>query len=141
MADSSLFCPFCTAQSLEEPLLAHTDTVIAFRDIFPSAPGHILVVPRRHIGKLSQLTEEESSALWRTAMNLLSEQQATDSHMDFTVGVNDGVHAGQTIPHCHLHVIPRHAGDTPEPKGGIRWVIPSTAPYWKSNETSKRGKA
>jgi diadenosine tetraphosphate (Ap4A) HIT family hydrolase len=49
----------------------------------------------------------------------------------FNIGINDGVAAGQTVPHVHIHVIPRYYGDVPDPRGGIRWVIPDNAPYWK----------
>ena len=49
----------------------------------------------------------------------------------FTIGVNDGVAAGQTVPHAHVHVIPRWGGDVPDPRGGVRWVIPGKADYWR----------
>ena len=48
----------------------------------------------------------------------------------FNVGVNDGPAAGQTIPHAHIHVIPRRTGDVPDARGGVRWVIPGKADYW-----------
>lgn len=51
----------------------------------------------------------------------------------FTIGINDGEAAGQTIPHAHVHVIPRFAGDVPDPRGGIRWVIPARAAYWEGD--------
>jgi diadenosine tetraphosphate (Ap4A) HIT family hydrolase len=128
-------CPLCGAaagSSGERARLAVTDHVAAFEDVFPSALGHTLVVPKRHVGKLADLTAEESAGLWAVAMTLLSAAQAAEPDVDFTVGVNDGPLAGQTIGHVHLHIIPRRLGDVPDPKGGIRWVIPSTAPYWES---------
>ncbi len=51
----------------------------------------------------------------------------------FNIGVNDGEAAGQTVGHAHIHVIPRYAGDVPDPRGGIRWVIPDRAPYWDAD--------
>jgi diadenosine tetraphosphate (Ap4A) HIT family hydrolase len=51
----------------------------------------------------------------------------------FTIGVNDGEAAGQTVGHAHIHVIPRYAGDVPDPRGGVRWVIPDRAPYWEQD--------
>ena len=48
----------------------------------------------------------------------------------FNVGVNDGPAAGQTVPHAHVHIIPRRAGDVPDPRGGVRWVVPAKAQYW-----------
>lgn len=48
----------------------------------------------------------------------------------FNLGINDGAAAGQTVAHLHLHLIPRYRGDTPDPRGGIRWIIPDRAAYW-----------
>ena len=52
------------------------------------------------------------------------------SHEAFNVGVNAGAAAGQTVDHAHVHLIPRYEGDVPDPRGGVRWVIPERAPYW-----------
>ena len=87
-------------------------------------------MPRRHESNLFALAPEEQADLWalvRTVRNRLAEELHTD---DFTVGANVGVAAGQTVLHAHIHVIPRFAGDVPDPRGGIRWVIPSRAAYW-----------
>jgi diadenosine tetraphosphate (Ap4A) HIT family hydrolase len=54
----------------------------------------------------------------------------------FTIGMNLGEAAGQTVPHAHVHVIPRFVGDVPDPRGGIRWVIPGRAAYWRSDQRS-----
>ena len=102
----------------------------AFPDAFPVAPGHVLVIPRRHEPDLFALTPEEQSDLWalvRVVGHRLADELRT---RDFTVGANVGVAAGQTILHAHIHVIPRFPGDVPDPRGGIRWVIPSRAAYW-----------
>lgn len=126
-------CPFCTfvLPGLERPFLAQTEHVVAFEDAYPSAPGHVLVIPRRHVGRVLDLTDEEFHDLWYVARAQLRrlEGYATAA---YTIGVNDGVAAGQTVPHVHLHVIPRHLGDTAESRGGIRWAIPETAAYWES---------
>jgi 8-oxo-dGTP diphosphatase len=83
---------------------------------------------------LSELDPDIQAAVWeavRQTRELLKEQYAPDG---FNIGLNDGKAAGQTVPHAHVHVIPRYEGDVPDPRGGIRWVIPERAAYW-SNKT------
>lgn len=69
-------------------------------------------------------------------MRLLNEAKqdiARDCHPDgWNIGINDGSAAGQTVPHLHIHLIPRYAGDSADPRGGVRWVIPGKAKYWDS---------
>ncbi len=55
------------------------------------------------------------------------------SPASFNIGINDGPEAGQTVPHLHMHLIPRFKGDVPDPRGGIRWIIPDKADYWSQN--------
>ena len=77
-----------------------------------------------------ELTSEELATLWAqvaTVRTLLAEKYRPDG---FNIGVNDGAAAGQTVPHAHVHVIPRREGDVPDPRGGIRWVVPIKAKYW-----------
>jgi diadenosine tetraphosphate (Ap4A) HIT family hydrolase len=61
---------------------------------------------------------------------LLSQQL---SPAGFNIGINDGEAAGQTVPHAHVHIIPRFPGDVPDPRGGVRWVIPDNAVYWENS--------
>lgn len=123
-------CPFCLVVDRTDPrpLRAESSHVVAFADAFPSAPGHLLVVPRRHVARLSDLDADERAQLWQVALGLIDRQEDPDA---FTVGVNDGTAAGQTVPHVHLHVIPRHHGDTDDPRGGVRLVLGDTARYWQ----------
>jgi diadenosine tetraphosphate (Ap4A) HIT family hydrolase len=102
-------CPFCILSS-ERVWLAN-DHAVAFRDGFPISPGHTLVIPRRHYASVFEVPPEVSTA-------------------GFNVGVNDGIAAGQTVMHGHVHVIPRSDGDVADPRGGIRWVVPDKAVYW-----------
>jgi diadenosine tetraphosphate (Ap4A) HIT family hydrolase len=104
---------------------------VAFDDAFPSAPGHTLVVPRRHVGRLLDLTERESAELWGLARDQLARLESTGPDA-YTVGVNDGPAAGQTVAHVHLHLIPRRFGDVTDARGGLRWVLPNSAPYWRT---------
>jgi diadenosine tetraphosphate (Ap4A) HIT family hydrolase len=124
-------CPFCDSvlPGIDRPLLSFTPHTAAFEDAFPSAPGHVLVIPRRHVGRVLDLTDEEFADLWAVARDQLRRLQVGNPDA-FTIGINDGAAAGQTVAHVHLHIIPRHHGDTAETKGGVRWVLPETAPYW-----------
>lgn len=85
--------------------------------------GHIIVVPRRHVGDFFEMTSEEQAAvldLLRQAKKLI---QATHAPDGYNIGVNVGLAAGQSRMHVHVHLIPRYAGDVPNPAGGIRCVL------------------
>lgn len=113
-------CPFCT---IERALLIDTPLVIAFFDAYPASPGHALVVPRRHIADYFDCTDEEKAALW-AAVDRVREMLAVSHRPDgFNIGINVGAAAGQTVFHCHVHVIPRHHGDVPDPRGGVRHAV------------------
>ena len=93
-------------------------------------PGHTLVVPRRHVASIFELTEEEWGAVW-SMVGVVRRELADEEVPDgFNIGVNDGTAAGQTIAHAHVHVIPRRTGDVEDPRGGVRWVIPAKVRYW-----------
>jgi diadenosine tetraphosphate (Ap4A) HIT family hydrolase len=125
-------CPFC---HLEKPRITlENDFSAAFPDAFPVAEGHTLVVPKRHVASLFDLSEAEQAALWRLVA-LVRGKLASELQPDgFNVGVNDGPAAGQTVLHAHVHVIPRRAGDVADPRGGVRWVVPAKARYWVEEE-------
>jgi diadenosine tetraphosphate (Ap4A) HIT family hydrolase len=120
-------CPFCMFV-LSDPtrvLLAATDHVVAFEDVFPVTPGHALVIPRRHTDRVLDLTDTEYADLWSVGRHVLHqlEQHRPDA---YTIAVNDGRAAGQTVPHVHLHLIPRKFGDlvVASARRGLRWVRP-----------------
>lgn len=122
-------CPFC--QLTKERVFLETDRTLAFFDGFPVNEGHALVIPKRHVASIFDLPPDELAALWlqvAVVRQLLADKYHPDA---FNIGVNDGVAAGQTVPHAHIHVIPRRKGDTADPRGGIRWIIPGKAIYWK----------
>jgi diadenosine tetraphosphate (Ap4A) HIT family hydrolase len=126
-------CPFCNALTGTNSLVkTSSDSAVGvLLDGFPVTPGHALVVPYEHQADLLSLTQETTAALWRTALEHAITLQAEDTTIEgFNFGVNVGLVAGQTVGHVHLHVIPRRSGDTTDPRGGVRWVVPETAKYW-----------
>jgi len=121
-------CPFCN--STGRALLVSNASGLAFLDNYPISPGHALVIPVRHVGSYFELSRCEREDLWdliEQAKMKLDEQFAPDS---YNIGMNDGPAAGQTINHCHIHLIPRYVGDVADPRGGLRWIMPHKADYW-----------
>ncbi len=110
--------------------LASNALAFAIRDGFPVSPGHALVVTRRVVPTWFEATPEEQAAvmaLVNEVKALLDERHRPDG---YNVGFNAGAQAGQTVPHLHVHVIPRYRGDCHDPRGGVRWVLPERADYW-----------
>jgi diadenosine tetraphosphate (Ap4A) HIT family hydrolase len=88
------------------------------------------LIPKRHTGSFFDLSEQERGELL-TLLDLA--KQVLDEEFQpqgYNIGINDGAAAGQTVPHLHVHLIPRFDGDLPDPRGGVRWVIPDKAKYW-----------
>jgi diadenosine tetraphosphate (Ap4A) HIT family hydrolase len=128
MSDST--CPFCARLEAGEAL-DENDLAAALADAYPITLGHTLIVPRRHEADYFALTGDEQDAIH--ALVRVMRQRLTDQYQPtaFNLGVNAGADAGQTIPHAHLHLIPRYPGDRDDARGGVRWIIPDKAPYWE----------
>jgi ATP adenylyltransferase len=121
-------CPFCST-SERKPLLENSLAIVV-KDNYPVTDWHLLVIPRRHTADYFDLGTAELRAchqLLSAAGALLLEKDT--SILGFNVGINNGAAAGQTVMHCHIHLIPRRAGDSPNPRGGVRCVIPGKADY------------
>ena len=88
------------------------------------------MIPRTHLACLFELPIEEQFSVWTLVAEVRAELAAKHGVTAFNIGLNDGATAGQTIGHAHVHVIPRRHGDVPDPRGGMRWVIPDKARYW-----------
>jgi len=125
-------CAFCSLPDAR--IWLQNPAALAFRDGYPVSVGHTLVIPRRHVLSIFECAPEELMQLWtlveEVRATLLRELPTSLQPDGFTIGVNDGLAAGQTILHGHIHVIPRRVGDVIDPRGGIRWVIPDKADYW-----------
>jgi len=121
-------CIFCESPS--DRVIAENELCYAIRDGFPVTPLHTLVIPKRHVADYFDLFQPELNAVRRMLDNLRSSIQEEDPTVTgFNVGVNAGASAGQTIFHCHVHFIPRRDGDVPNPRGGVRGVIPAKQSY------------
>jgi len=120
-------CPFCRPDAGR--VFFESDLVVGLWDAFPVTPGHALLVPRRHIASWFDASREERVALTE-AIDVARAAIVRGHDPDgFNVGINVGEAAGQTVFHLHVHVIPRYRGDVPDPRGGVRHVVPSRANY------------
>jgi diadenosine tetraphosphate (Ap4A) HIT family hydrolase len=127
--DNDSDCRFCHDKVLSR-VVEEYETVWAIKDGYPVSDGHHLVLPKRHTPDWFSMTENEkrdADALIRMLQKRLSESDRTIT--GFNVGINSGESAGQTIFHAHIHLIPRRDGDTPNPRGGVRGVIPGKMGY------------
>jgi diadenosine tetraphosphate (Ap4A) HIT family hydrolase len=124
-------CPFCCIK--ESDCLYWDNNVKAFYDAYPVTKDHILIVPHRHIQHINELNMNEFMSMFYAFNSVI----ANIDTEDFNVGFNDGKLAGQTIPHAHLHVIPRRSGDCDDPRGGVRWIFPKSARYQWGDEGYK----
>jgi diadenosine tetraphosphate (Ap4A) HIT family hydrolase len=123
-------CPFCAVP--RDRVLFESDTALAIRDAYPVSPGHTLIIPRRHVASLFECTEGEQAALLKLLNLVRMDVDREFQPAGYNVGINDGVAGGQTVLHLHVHLIPRYPGDAPDPRGGVRWVLPEKAAYWVS---------
>lgn len=127
---TTTLCPFCRIAREGSEEIRGFGSMMAFLDAYPVSQGHFLVVPRRHLADCFDLDEQEVQDCARALRELRAELLGNDSTITgFNVGVNSGVAAGQTVEHAHVHLIPRRAGDTPDPRGGVRGVIPDKMSY------------
>jgi diadenosine tetraphosphate (Ap4A) HIT family hydrolase len=123
-------CPFCSLAPGRKWI--EKEDALAFPDAYPVTDGHALVIPRKHVSSIYELNANEQAALWDLVGEVRERLLASLKPDGFNIGVNDGLTAGQTIDHAHVHVIPRRKGDVPDPRGGIRWIIDDKASYWNS---------
>ena len=122
------YCPFCKVES-EREIIASSPLSVAFFDGFPVSPGHALIIPKRHVSSFFDLSQEERQDLLNltySVKQIVEERYHPDG---YNIGVNVGEAAGQSIFHVHMHLIPRYQGDVPNPRGGVRGVIPAKQNY------------
>jgi len=124
MTDETTSCELCTpAQLLIENSLAYVGY-----DSHSLSRGHVLVVPKRHVASFFDLSPEENGAINALLCQVQKQIQAEHAPDGYNIGVNVGKAGGQARMHVHVHLIPRYAGDVPDPRGGIRCVLAGKRP-------------
>ena len=126
MTDSK--CPFCSLGA-DVDIVCETQTCVAFYDKYPVSPGHTLIIPKRHVSSYFDLSPQERQdmdTMLQSVKQILDKQYHPDG---YNIGINVNEAAGQTVFHVHMHLIPRYHGDVPNPKGGVRGVIPDRQKY------------
>jgi diadenosine tetraphosphate (Ap4A) HIT family hydrolase len=114
--------PFCNP--IAEDIVARNELCYALRDRFPVSRGHLLVIPFRHTPDFFSMTVEERAAVMALIASCKGVIEENFSPAGYNIGFNVGTAAGQTVMHCHCHVIPRYVGDVPDARGGVRGVVP-----------------
>ncbi len=120
-------CIFCDLP--KEKIIIENELAQAFYDEFSVSKWHILIVPKRHIANFFELEQKELNdinSLILECKKIIDNKYAPDG---YNIGVNVGEHAGQSVFHVHVHLIPRYKGDVANPKGGVRGVIPEKQNY------------
>jgi diadenosine tetraphosphate (Ap4A) HIT family hydrolase len=121
-------CVFCEMPS--DRIIEQNELCYAVRDKFPVTPGHSLVLPKRHVADFFGVWQPERNGINSLLKKLEGRIRAEDPAVTgFNIGMNCGKDAGQTVLHCHVHLIPRRAGDVADPAGGVRHVVPGMGQY------------
>lgn len=121
-------CVFCESVSAER-IIYEDSTWIAILDGFPVSKGHTILIPKRHCETFFDLNDVENGTVIATINVVKTILDTKYSPNGYNIGVNCGKSAGQTIQHCHIHIIPRYEGDVEDPRGGIRGCIPNRMKY------------
>ncbi len=121
-------CPFCVLEP--HRIVAEDELTVAYRDGFPVSLGHTVIIPRRHVATLFEATATEQTALLHMLARAKEKLDALHRPDGYNIGINHGQAGGQSVPHLHIHLIPRYRGDKEDPRGGVRWILPDKAKYW-----------
>jgi len=121
-------CAFCTLTA--DRVVHDSEFAVVIRDGFPVSPGHTLIIPRRHVASFFEITDAERTDLMSLLAIARADLEREFRPAGYNIGINDRTAAGQTVPHLHIHLIPRYFGDSDDPRGGVRWVLPDKAAYW-----------
>ena len=119
-------CIFCNNK---EPVITESEYWYAIYDKYPVSDGHTLLITKRHISSFFDLTPEETKQMYNMIKYVKCKLDVKYFPDGYNIGVNCGRAAGQTIPHCHIHIIPRYNNDVNDPTGGVRGVISNKQKY------------
>ena len=126
--DNNISCPFCILES-ERDVVIENEYAFAIFDKFPVSNGHLLIIPKLHCNSYFDLDIEIRNACWDIVNHGKQLLEKMYSPSGYNIGININEAAGQTIPHAHIHLIPRYTGDVSNPRGGVRGVIPLKQDY------------
>ncbi len=123
-------CPFCkiASDTGHKDILIQNAYGFVVRDRSPVTAGHSLIVPNRHVGSFFDISDDERQALFSLLDLAKANIDAKHQPDTFNIGINDGPAAGQTVPHLHIHLIPRYAKAGVDARG-VRWIVPKKAAY------------
>ena len=128
MTDPNNPCLFCTIRKKE--LIFENELAYVSYDTYPVSTHHCLIIPKRHIKDYFELSDREIVACDQLIKKVKKQIQIKDPTVKgYNIGINSGIVAGQSIMHCHIHLIPRREGDVDNPQGGVRSVIPNKQHY------------
>jgi len=128
MKDPNNPCLFCNIK--KKDITDENELAYASFDTYPVSQHHCLIVPKRHIKSYFELSEEEVISCNKLIINIKKQIEFKDKSVKgYNIGTNSGKVAGQSIMHCHIHLIPRRKGDVVKPQGGVRSVIPLKQHY------------
>lgn len=121
-------CLFCNIATSE--IIAENEFAFSIKDSFPVTEGHCLIIPKDHKKDYFHLSPKEKEMCFEILDSVAEDLKKNDSSIDgFNIGMNCGESSGQSIFHCHIHLIPRRMGDCQQPRGGVRGVIPEKQNY------------
>ena len=125
-------CPFCqiTSGNTDKTIQFENQIGFVIRDGYPITKGHTLIIPKRHVSSFFEITQQERQALFELVDQAKIQLDQEFKPASYNIGINDGEAAGQTIPHLHIHLIPRYNEADKDPRGGVRWLVPEKADYW-----------
>jgi len=125
-------CLFCNTK--ESGIAAENEFAYASYDSYPVSDFHCLIIPKRHVKDYFEMSDQELLACNDLIKKIKNEILAKDKTVKaFNIGTNAGKMSGQSIMHCHIHLIPRREGDVDNPQGGVRSVIPKKQYYKREN--------